>query len=42
MFTVDTQPSKIRVVILGGGFSGVYTAIWNDFAATGRTSRSSW
>jgi NADH dehydrogenase len=26
MFTVDTQPSKTRVVILGGGFGGVYTA----------------
>src|SRR5215469_12987836 len=26
MLTVDTQPSKTRVVILGGGFGGVYTA----------------
>jgi NADH dehydrogenase len=26
MVTVDTQPSKTRVVILGGGFGGVYTA----------------
>src|SRR5262249_11974027 len=26
MFTVDTQPSKTRVVILGGGFGGGYTA----------------
>jgi NADH dehydrogenase len=26
MFTVDTRPPKTRVVILGGGFGGIYTA----------------